>query len=70
VVKKFVVRIMCILICIGITMSMPACSSESKNEKVQISSDHALYTVALTLCHLAILGVHVCLILLCLLKIR
>lgn len=26
---------------------------ESKNEKVQISSDHALYTVALTLCHLA-----------------
>lgn len=26
---------------------------ESGNEKVQISSDHALYTVALTLCHLA-----------------
>lgn len=25
---------------------------KSKNEKVQISSDHALYTVALTLCHL------------------
>ena len=36
VVKKFVVRIMCILICIGITMSMPACSSESKNEKYTI----------------------------------
>lgn len=35
VVKKFVVRIMCILICIGITMSMPACSSESKNESIQ-----------------------------------
>lgn len=26
---------------------------ESKNEKIQISSAHALYTVALTLCHLA-----------------
>jgi hypothetical protein len=34
VVKKFVVRIMCILICIGITMSMPACSSESKNDDI------------------------------------
>lgn len=27
--------------------------NESKNEKVKISSDHSLYTVALTLCHLA-----------------
>ena len=58
VVKKFVVRIMCILICIGITMSMPACSSESKNEKYPIVQ------------RISLLGVHVCLILLCLLKIR
>lgn len=62
VVKKFVVRIMCILICIGITMSMPACSSESKNEKYTI-----YYTNS---SRISLLGVHVCLMLLCLLKIR
>ncbi len=61
-VKKFVVRIMCILICIGITMSMPACSSESKNESIQY--------IILTVQRINLLGVHVCLMFLCLLKIR
>lgn len=62
VVKKFVVRIMCILICIGITMSMPACSSESKNESIQY--------IILIVQRISLLEVHVCLMLLCLLKIR
>ena len=53
VVKKFVVRIMCILICIGITMSMKS-----------------IQYIILIVQRISLLGVHVCLMLLCLLKIR